>query len=162
MWPTTCIFMRKNWFSGLVSYYPIRDTTVSEVLRMALSGEYKLTDIDAVRAGIDTARHYAADHNVPLTIERICVCLGVGRNWLLDYVQRDTEGITEAQKDIQCVLKKAYEEVAASEMEHGMTRGNNPIMPIFALKANHNYHDKQDIDVNQRVVMFDGEGQIPD
>jgi hypothetical protein len=45
-------------------------------------------------------------------------------------------------------------------MEHGLTRGNNPIMPIFALKANHNYNDKPEQFGSSVVVQIVGADQI--
>jgi hypothetical protein len=55
----------------------------------------------------------------------------------------------------------ACEEIAASHIEHGMTRGNNPSMDILMLKSNLNYRDREE-PPQTTTVVFIGEDLLPD
>lgn len=120
----------------------------------------KIQSVDQVERALADARVYADAKGVPLTIERLAVCLGIGRCTLLNYDVADDA--TEEERAIWGALKNAREECQASMMEHGLGKGNSPIMPIFALKANYNYSDKPADDAQHVYVHFDGEDSIPD
>lgn len=131
-----------------------------EVLYMA---NCKLDNIEEVEAAIEQARQYAADHGVPLTIERVCVCIGIDRSALLDYVNdRHVTGDKKLQQDIAEALKGVYQECNATLMEHGLTNAKGQVMSIFACKANYGYDDKVQHEVSITVPQFCGADKLQD
>ena len=123
-----------------------------------------LHDVEALKAAIDGAQRYADNKGVPLTLERLAVYVGVNRHVLADIVagnKTEIEGNKITQETI-ATLKKAVDSCVAAVMEHGMRRGNSPIMPIFALKCNHNYDDHPQQTSNAPTIVIVGADKIPD
>ena len=121
----------------------------------------ELQDAEFVKQAIDSAREYAEKKGVAMTLERLAVCLGVEKKQIMEIVNAG-EIRQKSQKEIQRLLKMAYEEVAASQIEHGMVRGNHSTMDVFLLKSNHNYKDKNEQEANFEQVVFLGEDNLPE
>lgn len=107
-----------------------------------------------VEDAMAVARQYAEAHGVPVTLERLAVCLGVGAKEIPAYISRGESSDMDEEIAIGEALKKARAECQAAMMEHGLGRGNNPVMPIFALKANYGYNDKPEGETSRLLVQF--------
>lgn len=112
---------------------------------------------EQINDAIARAREYADNKGVPLTLERLAATLGVERGTLWEYIKDYGDTHTPGVD----ALKRAAAECTASVMEHGMTRGNSPIMPIFYLKNNAGYRDKIDQETTHRVT-FTGMDNLQD
>ncbi len=119
-----------------------------------------LANPDRVRQAVESARNYAQERGISMTVERLAVCLGIPSREILDFAlsERQPDGI---YKESYMLLKMACEEIAASHIEHGMTRGNNPSMDILMLKSNLNYRDREE-PPQTTTVVFIGEDMLPD
>lgn len=124
----------------------------------------KLRDVNRLDEAIVEASRMALDKGVPLTMERLAVVIGVNRCDLSAVINGHKTSIdgNEIATDVINSLKKAVDICVADVMEHGMIRGNNPVMPIFNLRNNHGYtnNDPQRIDSNVTVIINDKD--IPD
>lgn len=112
---------------------------------------------EQINDAIARAREYADNKGVPMTLERLAATLGVERGTLWEYIKDYGDTHTPGVD----ALKRAAAECTASVMEHGMTRGNSPIMPIFYLKNNAGYRDKIDQETTHRVT-FTGMDNLQD
>ena len=112
---------------------------------------------EQINDAIARAREYADSKGVPLTLERLAATLGVTRETLSEYVKEYSSTHNEGAE----TLKRAAAECTASVMEHGMMRGNSPIMPIFYLKNNAGYRDKVEQETTHRVT-FTGMDSLQD
>lgn len=121
-----------------------------------------LRDVDFVKQAIGSAREFAEGKGVAMTLERLAVCLGIGRKQILNYIGRDESLLKKAEKESQALLKLAYEEIAASQAEHGMMKGNHSTMDVLLLKNNHNYGEKTETGAEPDTVVFFGEENIPE
>ncbi|MDD4414072.1 MAG: hypothetical protein PHR14_05885 [Oscillospiraceae bacterium] len=120
-----------------------------------------LKDADRVRNAIESARSFAEGKGVSMTVERLGVCLGVPGRYILEFAlgkEQPPEELREAHR----LLILACEEIAASHIEHGMTKGNNPSMDILLLKNNLQYCDKPEPTARNTAVMIVGEDEIPE
>ena len=120
-----------------------------------------IQDVGQVESALHEARAYAEEHGVPLTLERVAVCLGISRGRLIEYAER-YEPVNEDEEAVQRAIKGVYAECNASMMEHGLVKGNSPIMPIFALKANYGYNDRPENDAVSVNVTITGEHDLKD
>ncbi|HCA28436.1 MAG TPA: hypothetical protein DEP23_02080 [Ruminococcaceae bacterium] len=120
-----------------------------------------LVDPQRVKQAIDSARSYAEDRGVSMTVERLAVCLGMPSRKILEFALCEEEPNHDFKESF-LLLKMACEEIAASHIEHGMTKGNNPSMDILMLKSNLNYRDKAEQTVQNTAVVFIGEDAIKD
>ena len=114
----------------------------------------KIQYADQVRDSMAVARQYAETHGVPVTMERLAVCLGIGLREFSGYIERGENSDDAEEREIAQALKSARAECQAAMMEHGLGRGNNPVMPIFALKANYGYNDKPEGETSRLLVQF--------
>lgn len=114
----------------------------------------KIQHVDQINDAMIVARQYAETHGVPVTLERLAVCLGIGAKEINEYIARGDNGGNAGEVEIADALKMAKAECQAAMMEHGLERGNSPIMPIFALKANYGYNDKPEGDTARLLVQF--------
>lgn len=105
---------------------------------------------EQINDAIARAREYADKKGVPLTLERLAATLGVTRETLSEYVKEYSSTHNEGAE----ALKRAAAECTASVMEHGMVRGNSPIMPIFYLKNNAGYRDRVEQETTHRVTFI--------
>ena len=112
---------------------------------------------EQINDAIARAREYADNKGVPMTLERLAATLGVERGTLWEYIKDYGDTHTPGVD----ALKRAAAECTASVMEHGMTRGNSPIMPIFYLKNNAGYRDKTEQETTHRVT-FTGMDNLQD
>lgn len=117
--------------------------------------------LDDINAAIDRAQKYADSKGVPLTIERLSVTLGVNKQALQLYIGGHSDSEDDTHKAKVKTLKRAISGCTASVMEHGMMRGNSPVMPIFYLKANEGYQDKVEHEVTHKV-SFTGMDSLQD
>lgn len=120
-----------------------------------------LLDFVKVKQAINSARAFAESKGVPMTVERLAVCLGVSSRCLLKFALSEDEP-EENLKESYRLLRLALDEIAACHIEHGMTKGNNPSMDIFMLKSNLNYRDKTEQSVQNTAVVFFGEELLQD
>jgi len=116
---------------------------------------------DWVRHTIDCARAYSEKKGVPMTIERLAVCLSVSSRRLIEFVMGGEEPAEEL-KETHRLLSLAFDEIAAGHIEHGMEKGSNPSMDIFLLKSNLNYRDKPAQAGKNAVVVYFGEDALKD
>jgi hypothetical protein len=120
-----------------------------------------LKDAGRVKQAIDCVRAYAESKGVSMTVERLAVCLGIPSRELLGFALREDEP-EEEFKESCLLLKVACDEIAASHIEHGSCKGNNPAMDILMLKNNLNYRDKVEAAVETAAVVFFGEENMKD
>ncbi|HHV51751.1 MAG TPA: hypothetical protein GXX54_08690 [Clostridiales bacterium] len=120
-----------------------------------------LFDAKRVKEAIDAARAFAESKGVPMTVERLAVCLGVSSRQLIKFVLEEDEP-EEGLRESHSQLRLAFDEIAACHIEHGMTKGNNPSMDIFMLKSNLNYREKGEPPVQNTAVVFFGEDALKD
>lgn len=121
-----------------------------------------LLDSAAVKQAIDNAREFAEKKGVAMTLERLAVCLGIGRKKILSFIESDEKELNDAQRETQVLLKLAYEEIAASQAEHGMMKGSHSTMDVLLLKNNHGYGEKSEPENDPDTVVFFGEENIPE
>lgn len=126
------------------------------------SQEAVLRDVEFVKQAIGDAREFAESKGVAMTLERLAVCLGIGRKQILSFLDRDESKLSRAKRESQALLKLAYEEIAASQAEHGMMKGNHSTMDVLLLKNNHNYGEKAETEAVPDTVVFYGEENIPE
>lgn len=124
--------------------------------------ELMLRDTAAVKQAIDSAREFAEKKGVAMTLERLAVCLGIGRKKILSFLETDEKELNGAQRETQSLLKLAYEEIAASQAEHGMMKGSHSTMDVLLLKNNHGYGEKSEPEPEPDKVVFIGEENIPE
>ena len=60
-----------------------------------------------VREGIAQARRLAEDRGVPLTLERVAACLGIGRERLRELAA--AAGRTRAERETAALLRQVYQ-----------------------------------------------------
>lgn len=120
-----------------------------------------LFDEKRVKEAIDAARVFAETKGVPMTVERLAVCLGVSSRHIIKFVLEEDEP-EEGLRESHRLLRLAFDEIAACHIEHGMTKGNNPSMDIFMLKSNLNYREKGEPSVQNTAVVFFGEDSLKD
>jgi len=96
--------------------------------------------VKEVESAVGMAETYAAEHGLPVTIERIACFLGVSRNVLM----RIAEGKEEESADVSAAVAKAFDESVAAVMEYGLTKGITSSMPVFYLKSNAGYSERSE------------------
>ena len=98
-----------------------------------------------VKAAIEQAKAYAAEHHVPLTAERLAaeldMDLAVFRR-IVEGSYREENSETDNRLKISAI-QSAFCEATASVMEHAMQRGSSPNMHMLYLKTNAGYGDKE-------------------
>ena len=127
----------------------------------------KLTDPVAVEEAISQARQWAQEHKVAMTVERLAVALGVAREPVIRYASGEPNGgdcDEEGRENTHTIcgmISRAYDEIAASQAEYGMT--NDFHMVQFLLKNNHKYRDRIEAELTGALpVVIKGEDQLPD
>lgn len=88
----------------------------------------------------------------PPTVSGLAVELDTTRQTLIDYEGKDEYSDT---------IKKAKQKIE-SYAERNLVTARNPAGVIFSLKNNYNWVDKQELTVNAKHVLFEGEDKIPD
>lgn len=89
---------------------------------------------------------------IPPTVSGLAVELDTSRKVLIDYEGKDEYSYT---------IKKAKQKIE-SYAERNLVTARNPAGVIFSLKNNYNWQDKQEITLNDKRVLFEGEDKIPD
>lgn len=124
-----------------------------------------LDDPDAITRALDESAAYCKDAGTPLTLERVCVSLGVARRTLLNKVDAldamDEDEMDERTYNCMRALKRVYLACNATLVEHSLKPGVAPAAPIFWGKNNYGYTDRIEQDVTSRVV-FTGEDNLKD
>lgn len=115
-----------------------------------------------VRQAVDSAREFAENKGVAMTLERLAVCLGIGRKSILSFLDTAEKELDGAQRETQALLRRAYEEIAASQAEHGMMKGSHSTMDVLLLKNNHGYGEKTEPETEPDKIVFTGEDEIPE
>ncbi|MDD4546078.1 MAG: hypothetical protein PHR24_02130 [Oscillospiraceae bacterium] len=118
-------------------------------------------DARRIRNKINAARSFAESRGIAMTVERLGVYLGVSSRTILEFALGEDEPPKEL-REAHKLLFLACEEIAASHIEHGMTKGNNPSMDILLLKNNLQYHDKPHPAARNTGVVIVGEDEIPE
>lgn len=123
-----------------------------------------LQDARRVKLAIGSARDYAESRGVPITLERLAVCLGVCSRQILEFAGSDEDELDDASRKSQALLCMACEEIAAAHVEHGMTKGNNSTMDVLMLKTHFGYGDKAESEPAESgpAVVFVGEENLPE
>lgn len=116
-----------------------------------------------VKAAIEQAKAYAAEHNVPLTAERLAAELDMDLSVFRRIVEgeyREENSETDNRLKISAI-QSAFCEATASVMEHAMQRGSSPNMHMMYLKANAGYGEKDgEAPEMTAPVIFWGEEQL--
>lgn len=88
----------------------------------------------------------------PLTVSGLAVALNMTRQMLVEYSSKDEFGDA---------IKKA-KQVIEQWAEENLVTARNPAGQIFSLKNNYGWQDKQEITIDDKRVLFEGEDKIPD
>lgn len=113
-----------------------------------------------VQKTIAAARKFAEQKDIPLTLERLAVSLGVSSRDILALAMGGDEP-AEPRRRVQALLRAACEEVAAGLVEHGMA--HNATMDVLMLKYHFRYTDKGDAPAaGAAPVVICGEDALPE
>ncbi len=120
-----------------------------------------LRSVAKVNKGLAQAREMAAEHKLPLTIERIAACLGVSRKRLLAYIRdevEDPDADEKKREKIHKILWQAFCDCEA-ELAEEMLKPGSHTGAVFLGKNNFGYADREEraADVS---VTFVGEENI--
>ena len=88
----------------------------------------------------------------PLTVSGLAVALDMTRQMLVEYSSKDEFGDT---------IKKA-KQIIEQWAEENLVTARNPAGQIFSLKNNYGWQDKQEIILNDKRVLFEGEDKLED
>lgn len=119
-----------------------------------------------IQKSIDEAIKYAEEKQIPLTLGRLCACLGIDRNTVIDYVNGVTAVGNENEKERENreisveIIKKAWR-LCNADCEDSLAIGRGTVGNIFLAKNNYGYVDKVEVDTTNKVV-FSGENEIKD
>lgn len=117
-----------------------------------------LRSVAKVNKGLAQARTVAAEHKLPLTIERIAACLGISRKRLLAYIRDevdDPEIDGKRRAKIHTVLWQAFCDCEA-ELAEEMLKPGSHTGAVFLGKNNFGYCDREERDA-EISVTFVGE-----
>ena len=90
------------------------------------------------------------------TIEGFCKLINVSKNTLHEWLKDDSK------VELQDAYKKAKDMQEAVWQENSLKGLYNPIFTIFMGKNVFGWKDKQEISVEAKHVLFEGEDKIPD
>lgn len=90
------------------------------------------------------------------TIEGFCRTIGISKNTLHEWLKDDSKA------ELQDAYKKAKDMQEAMWQENSLKGLYNPIFTIFMGKNVFGWKDKQEISVEAKHVLFEGEDKIPD
>ena len=120
----------------------------------------------AIKKGIENAKKYSEEKGIPLTLVRVCSCVGIDRLTMLNLlnsnlaVNNETEEEKKKREKSLSLLKKAYTECNA-DLEDCLATGRGTIGNIFLGKNNYGYVDKVEVNTTEKVV-FCGENEMQD
>ncbi len=120
-----------------------------------------LRSVQKVNKGLAAAREMAAQHKLPLTIERIAACLGISRKRLLAYIHDevdDPETNAKRRAKIHGILWQAFCDCEA-ELAEEMLKPGSHTGAVFLGKNNFGYLDREERDADISVT-FVGEENI--
>ncbi len=117
-------------------------------------------------AAIDRAKTYAAEQEVPLTVERLAAELDMELTLFHRIVRGEIVGKSPGMIAKITAIQRAAGEATASVMEHAMRRGSSPNMHMMYLKNHAGYEGeksgKAEKEQTLPPVIFVGEEDIPD
>ena len=119
-----------------------------------------------IKKGIENAKKYSEEKQIPLTLARLCSCIGIDRFTLLDVLHdnitttNETEEEKKNREKALGLLKKAYTECNA-DLEDCLATGRGTIGNIFLGKNNYGYVDKVEVNSTEKVI-FCGENDMQD
>ena len=122
----------------------------------------RLTDICE---GIERAKAYAAEREVPLTVERLAAEMDMELTELHRILDGELTGKSPGMQAKIAAIRRAAGEATASVMEHAMRRGSGANMHMLYLKSHAGYDDKggkSEPTATVPPVVFVGEEDIPD
>ena len=117
---------------------------------------------------IERAKAYAAEQEVPLTVERLAAEMEMDLTQLHRILRGEVVAKTQTMKAKVAAIRKAGGEATASVMEHALRRGSSANMHMLYLKNHAGYDgDKggktaKDEGGTTAPVIFLGEEDIPD
>ena len=115
--------------------------------------------------GIERAKAYAAEQQVPLTVERLAAEMDMELSVLHRILNGEITGKSPGMQAKITAIRRAAGEATASVMEHAMRRGSSPNMHMLYLKSHAGYDEKggkTEPTATQPPVVFVGEEDIPD
>lgn len=119
-----------------------------------------------IEKGIDSAIKYCEEKQIPLTLVRLCSCVGIDRVTMLDLLHggamanNETEKQKKAREKSILLLKKAYT-LCNADLEDCLATGRGTIGNIFLAKNNYGYVDKVEVNTTEKVI-FCGENDMQD
>ena len=114
----------------------------------------RLVDIEAA---IERAKAYAADQEVPLTVERLAAEMEMDLDMLHDILEGRVQAKCTGMKAKVAAIRRAGSEATASVMEHALRRGSGANMHMLYLKSHAGY----DSDKGGKTAREDGGGRVP-
>lgn len=120
-----------------------------------------LRSVSKVNKGLAQARQMAAEHKLPLTIERIAACLGISRKRLLAYIRDEVEDPNmdaKKREKIHKILWQAFCDCEA-ELAEEMLKPGSHTGAVFLGKNNFGYLDREGREADISVT-FVGEENI--
>ena len=120
----------------------------------------------AIKKGIENAKKYSKDKEIPLTLARLCACVGIDRMTMLELLHGGAVATNETEEEKKkreqglMLLKKAYSDCNA-DLEDCLATGRGTIGNIFLGKNNYGYVDKVEVNTTEKVV-FCGENEMQD
>ena len=110
-----------------------------------------------VREGIAQARRLAEDRGVPLTLERVAACLGIGRERLRELAA--AAGRTRAERETAALLRQVYLDCNAALIEELIACRSSHGGAMLLAKNDFGYTDKGD-GAAAEPVCFVGEERL--
>ena len=108
---------------------------------------------------VKTWRKYARENDVPLTIERLAVCLKAAHQDIIDFVNlddSDIKALDAEQRAVHKILCEAYIGATADNVEFALKKGSS--VGKFLLEKNYGYNDRKTDE--KKTVVIVGEEKI--
>lgn len=120
----------------------------------------------AIKKGIENACKYCEEKQIPLTLVRVCSCIGIDRQTMLELVKGGAMATNETEEEKRnreksiALLKKVHTDCNA-DLEDSLATGRGTIGNIFLAKNNYGYVDKVEVNTTEKVI-FCGENDLQD
>lgn len=111
-----------------------------------------------VREGIDEAKRLAEDRGVPLTLERVAACLGIGRERLRQLATASA-GPARSEREVAALLRQVYLDCNAALIEELVACRSSHGGALLLAKNDFGYTDKGDAAAAE-PVCFVGEERL--
>ncbi len=119
-----------------------------------------------IKKGIENAKEYCKEKDIPLTLVRVCSCIGIDRKTMLELVNggavasNETEEEKKKRERSVMLLKRVHTECNA-DLEDCLATGRGTVGNIFLGKNNYGYVDKVEVNTTEKVI-FCGENDMQD